>query len=220
MYPLASRRQLGGLAQSGGGAVEQRVIYDSFTGANGTTITSRSPDICPPGSSWNNANFTILDNHATLETEDRQLTVIERGVSDCIINVDINWSWSIVNAGTTPVYYSGIVFRYTDASNYWLAGFNDRSDVTGFRIFKIEGGASTAVTNGVAGAINGTVYPLSVTLNGNDISVLFNNTAQLTTSSAFNNTATKHGIRLGYRNLSPAPGTVTHADNFEVRNLT
>lgn len=79
---------------------------------------------------------------------------------------------------------SGIVFRMVDLTSYWRAGMTGLYKVTGSSA-ALVGNYSTACAPGDR---------LVVNLNGNNITVFRNGVQVLTTTDAYNSTATIHGI--------------------------
>jgi hypothetical protein len=99
-------------------------------------------------------------------------------------SVAVTWT---VDPGTTRL--AGIVFRRSDANNYWIAS------QTG--LYKVVAGAARA--NPATGAFTWTKFNkgerMRVTVDAsNVISVYRNNTLLGTATDSFNNTATQHGL--------------------------
>lgn len=81
----------------------------------------------------------------------------------------------------------GVVFRWTDANNFWIA--------TNGGVFKIVGGAARA--NPASGALTYTLNALDrlrVALSGSTIQVYRNGVLLGTATDSFNSTANRHGI--------------------------
>ena len=81
-------------------------------------------------------------------------------------------------------YDAGIIFRYVSTSSYWRAG------MTG--LYSVTGGSATLV-----GSYSTACQPgdrLTVYLSGNNITVYRNGAQVLTTSNAYNASATLHGL--------------------------
>ena len=79
---------------------------------------------------------------------------------------------------------AGVVFRASDQNNYWRAG------MTG--LYKVTSGTSALIATYSTAASPGD--RVSVSLSGNNITVFRNGVQVATTTDAYNNTATLHGI--------------------------
>lgn len=193
------------------------LVYDTFTGANGTALTAHTPDIAPVGSAWDNANVEIQGNLATLKAANtRQKSIIESSVSDCVITASISYGGTTTSALIT--FACGIVFRYTDVNNFWISSYVPRVDNTGFIIWEMQAGVPTIRANMIPNpvGVSGVPYSHKVTLNGPSIIAEANGNL-LTYSSAFNQNRTKHGFMLSFSNVeSPAQAI---CDDFIVSSL-
>jgi hypothetical protein len=82
----------------------------------------------------------------------------------------------------------GVIFRWSNASNFWIA--------TQTGLFKVVAGASLA--NPASGALSWPTFVdgdrMTVTLNGNSITVSKNGTPLGTATDSFNAIATRHGV--------------------------
>lgn len=109
-------------------------------------------------------------------------------ISDGIVSASI-----VLNDGNPPS--SGIAFRQTDGANYLTLMLN-RSGA--LRLFKYESGTPLQVgtTHTIAGFSNATEYELEVEFNAANIVCRLAGVDVITETSNFNQTATKHGIRL------------------------
>jgi hypothetical protein len=79
------RRRLLFLNQTPADPYAAYLIYDSFTGANGTHLHSHTPEKAPAGSVWAEANggpFSISGNKARNAQANDQLSVIDSGEAD------------------------------------------------------------------------------------------------------------------------------------------
>jgi len=84
---------------------------------------------------------------------------------------------------------SSVVFRLSDTSNYWIV----KLTAVGYDLVKRVAGSETLVGSyTVTPAIDDEIM---VSLNGDSIMVLINNTVAITTTDSFNSSATRHGIR-------------------------
>jgi hypothetical protein len=106
--------------------------------------------------------------------------VLDAGISDANISVQLN----DVNGGSTQ----GIVFRATDADNFFFArGFN-----ANIQVFKKQSGALVQLGSYAGGISAGDV--LAVELIGPGIVVKQNGIARLALTDSFNQSATRHGL--------------------------
>jgi len=106
--------------------------------------------------------------------------VLDTGISDANISVRLN----DVNGGSTQ----GIVFRATDANNFFFArGFN-----TNIQVFRKQAGVLVQLGSYAGGISEGDV--LTVELLGPEIVVKQNGSVRLTLRDSFNQRATRHGL--------------------------
>lgn len=156
--------------------------------------------------------FGISSNTAYLSTlAATNIAYLDAGVSNCTVNTDI-----VVASNTSNNSYrtDGIVFRYTDASNYWILqeswrpGFDGTKTIT---LNKIVAGVSSAV--GAAANLTASAFTISlkVVLSGSSISYYAENGLIATVTDAFNSSATKHGLYAVGTSGLPASPTF---DNF------
>jgi hypothetical protein len=118
---------------------------------------------------------------------------LNSGISDAII-------YSDVPAGTV---YSGLTFRVSDSSNYWILSLL----TTALQIVEVTGGVTVRAST--AGTFSGT-YTMQLTLNGTSISGLVGSTSVNYTSSV-RQTVTNHGLWIQ---------ALTNQDNFKITTLT
>jgi hypothetical protein len=97
------------------------IVSDTFTGANGTLLTSHSPDVNFPGSSWSitgSPPFPTLNDGAvgvTPGTQHLQATLLIGPVS-LFMAADYR-------VGNSPQQMAALVFRYFDQNNHMLLLF-------------------------------------------------------------------------------------------------
>lgn len=96
----------------------------------------------------------------------------------------------------------GLVFRYSDANNYWYA----QVDVTNnlLEIHKVDGGTDTVEASSAFTFSASTDYRICVTLEGDRIYayVDFGNNSDAAVTDSHNSTATEHGLIAGTANSS------------------
>jgi hypothetical protein len=83
-----------------------------------------------------------------------------------------------------------LVGRYSDLNNYWVTYFSG----TFIRFYKIEAGAATIVGSDEPYTL-GAADTLEMRMSGNTIGAYVNGALETSITSAFNNTATEHGLR-------------------------
>jgi hypothetical protein len=171
---------------------------DNFNRADASSLDTPSDG----GSAWSQlaGAGAISSNQAAMTTGSTATAVLEAGMADCKVQ------YVAGNAGGSS---AAAVVRATDASNYIRVYF-----LTGFRghIYKREAGTETVLQAGVGGTLNaGDVC--TVECNGNVITAKVGGVTLATTTTAFNNTATKHGIATQSNNATP------RFDDFSVEAL-
>jgi hypothetical protein len=168
----------------GSSAASPAVFYDTFTDANGVSLDAHTPN---KGSPWVeiSGNFDIQSNRANTVSKPGSpvfaSAVVQTGISDCTVS-------AIFIPGTgNPV---GIIVRQSDVNNFLCLVFS----LTTLYILRVQAGGGTILASGAITASAGVGAALEVTLSGTSISVTFDGTVTLSTTSSFNQTATKHGI--------------------------
>src|ERR1051325_3896860 len=101
------------------------MVHDTFTGANGTSLASHTPDVNLPLTNWTirTNGALVLNGNAVLSTQGDGWTwpswaAIQSNTCDGTIAVD----WT-PGAGMPYGPRSGLIFRMSDANNYWYAGY-------------------------------------------------------------------------------------------------
>lgn len=160
------------------GSGKTRYVFDDFNRVDnpsslGNTVTGQTWD--PVVDVWG-----ILNNHARLSSSSAtSIAVIESlqstGISvQCIFSINSN--------------EQRILFRYTDASNYWYV----RRLSVNYELYKLVAGVDNLVDTFGTSPIGGDV--IRVELVGSIINVKINGVIDLTANDGFNQSATIHGI--------------------------
>lgn len=200
-------RDLGSDYGASGGAPSGAIVWDSFTGANTTPLLSHTADT---GQSWaqiegvtdnltlNNGKLQSYPNGAAayayvIDSTDAGVTI----TADFIFGVFDN------------VHYCEIIFRCSDASNLWKAQVLGPAG-NNIKLIKTVATVETVVDQDTVTLVAGQQYRFEVVTSGNGITFTVNGVV-LTGTDAFNNTATKHGIR-----MYQASGAVSTVDHFAV----
>ncbi len=172
------------LLGAGGAAGSPTVLLkDTFTDADGTNLTAHTMDVGP--------GWTVYAGSWDIRGDKTEITSSTGGNAAA---ADAGHSDATVQADVTPGNNScGILFRLTDANNYWWAESDNNAQA--FRL--VEWNAGSVINRGqVAVTLNGgTTYTVQAVLSGSTITVTLDGGNMITYSSAtFNQTATKHGL--------------------------
>lgn len=178
------------MMSGGGAAAPVLLISDTFTGADGTNLTAHTPDTNTPGGTWTKygaANITIQSNVAIAASTG--LYGIQSGVADVILVSKV----ILTGNGT-----SGVTLRITNASNFWLCGVGKSGGKIAINLYECNAGVFTIRGQLVTtmNYVSGSTHTLTVNASGQAISVSLSGVATpVTYTSAFNQTATIHGVR-------------------------
>lgn len=158
-------------------------ITDSFTGADGTAIGGRTTDT--GGKLWTaqRGTFQILSNQAAPNSVAlNNLVTFDAGVSDATFSFIVG-----------PSQYSGLTFRGSDASTYWILAHTGGTVIL---YTTTNGGTSTTTRKTVTQALASTDR-LGVVCSGDTYQLVLNG-ANLSTpiTVSFNATGTLVGLTL------------------------
>lgn len=189
--------------KSGGSTI---LLSDTFTGVNGTALTSHAMDV-GPGWTAVTGTFQIQSNTCQGNTDaDGDITVSQAGQANTTASVISTAVYSSAGNAERP----GLIFRFQDSTHYWLIDWAaDSSLLTLYRV----AGSFTSIGTSAQTVASGTAVTLKAVCSGNNITVFFNGTSVITTSDATYNTATQYGFRLGKPGTPPGKGSW---DNFLV----
>ena len=184
--------------------------YDTFTATDGTSISARQMDI---GGTWAivSGGFDIQSNRMHGTALNDNIAVVDSGSADHDVFLTIRWG-SLVNSSAWTA-----VGRRSDTANQWRAFTRNGT----FQLVKLESGALTTVQTASVSLTINTDYTLRITCSGTSIvarlytgtSVTGTLIATLSTTSAFNQTATGVGAR-AFINVV---GDNLTGDNFTAR---
>jgi hypothetical protein len=179
------------------------LLYDTFTDTNGTSLASHTMDV---GAGWtiHSGTWTVQSNHAESAKTDGILCTAAGGASNGTLTCDVMPTDNASNA-----FLAGLVFRYTDTSNFWLVHLDSRLDVV--TVFRNLAGSFTSQGTSTPTMTSGVAYAVSVVLNGTSIGVTINGGNAINVTSSSHQSATRYGMRCG---LTSGPATVGQWDNF------
>lgn len=187
------------------------VVLDTYTAADGTVATSRSPDTGPAPTSTE-THYLIESNKLTNVIVTHGGSPIYRplvyasGVSDCSVSADIKPT--VVGS---PAFDTGaLMFRYVDDNNMWVVQLIASSNIN---VISIVAGTITASNSFSHTTTGGNTYNVKVVLAGSNVQLIVDGVSLGSFGGAtFNQTATHHGVAIDEAN----PGGSTTIDNFEV----
>ena len=184
----------------GGAASATILISDGFSGTDGTSINGRTPDTVGSATWATLENDIVLSsNKASRTTAGAASASIESGKANVTITSDLVFS---------ATGDASIMLRASDASNYWIAGIN----ATTFFIYEKNAGSFTLRASASEARTAGTTYSMTVIASGTSIIATIATSSISYSSATFNQTTTKHGIRLN------GNGSVATSDNFKITN--
>ena len=167
------------------------LAQDYFPDTNGVSLDAHTMDI-DPGGGWNedNGDWDIQSNRANA-------TGAGPGGPGWIASVDVSQADVYIKAIVNLVAdgSGGIIFRFQDNSNLWLVTLNDEFDT--ITLFDRTGGSWNSQDDDSVALSPSTDYVLEVWLSGNSISAKVDGGNEVTATSAYLNTKTKHGLRAG-----------------------
>ena len=161
------------------------VVNDAFTDTNGVALSAHT--IAPtnkPATAWTIASgtWTIQGNQASNTGGNPAKVTLDGNKANGTVSVNI-----ILAGGD----FAGIMFRGTDAVNYYSATINASDGKLSLYDGSPLGG--TLIQQAAAGVSAGPTYLMTVTMSGNDFSVLCNGTT-VSGNNATRNTATICGL--------------------------
>jgi len=154
------------------------LVYDSFTGTNGTTLQSHTPE---KGGSWTKAlgNDGLLDGSGNVKLDfstESRYTIPGSATGTIIASLRDS------AGGTSNAAYKGIIFNFQDANNFWYAGGFFNLPV----IKKTVAGVETTVGSGGAfpGVTVNQEFKLVIAPNGDDLTLYIDGVSYVSVSVA------------------------------------
>jgi hypothetical protein len=172
------------------------LVYDGFTAGDGVLIANHAPDVAPTGSAWTVNGFPQMlvrgQRFAQSVPESTYMNMeaaIDSGATDGVIGVDW-WPAGVGTAAGHPI--GGLLFRYRDAGNYWVAG----SGIYGYglSLWKVQNWAWTQVATSNVVPVQQQPHRLEVHLTGPNIEVWWDGVRQMQAVDAVGAASSIHGI--------------------------
>jgi len=162
-------------------AILQPVHLDTFTDTNGTNITAHTPDV--------GGVATVVTGTFDIQSNMLNLTSVGADGGICVWSgeKDLFTHLKIQQA----VGADGLIFRYSDINNFWLAQANGATNR--FELYEKQAGTYLRHSfNTITKAAGGII---SVRAVGSDINIYYDDVLTLSVTSTFNQTATGIGYR-------------------------
>jgi uncharacterized protein YjdB len=166
------------------------LVWDTFTGATGSSLTAHAPDSNMTGSAWStsgSAQPTLQSGLARVTTIGSASSVVAATMSAGTPDVRVATDW---RAQSTTA-WGGVIVRWTDASNFIFAGYRNSSEVA---VFRVQSGTWTRLVGAPVTVTSGTTHQLEAVTAGALIQVYWDGGLLLQTSDAFNQSVASHGL--------------------------
>lgn len=165
------------------------LINDTFTAANNTTLSGRTPSPTTVGNNWvvNSGTWQIESNTAQNTASSGDVTV----EIDCG-QADVTYTCTFITPSTS--WNGGIIANFVDANNFWLF---DSGTFNTSAIYEKAAGTYTQRAVATTNLAANTTYTLGITTLGDAITCFINGSQVMTYSTAgrSSKTATKFGFR-------------------------
>jgi hypothetical protein len=173
-------------------SVSKVIALDSFNRANAPTLGNAET-----GQTWQSLSGTlkIVSNQVVATSVSKDISVIDTGLSDCIVS------------DTMVSRCGGVVFRAVDVNNCLYVLSNE----VNYNLYKVKNGAITSLGIYKQGVETYNNDKILVKLNGTAIQVYMNGTIIFDVTESDFVTATKHGVCVYYQ--------VGAVDDFKVEAI-
>ncbi len=184
-------------------------VYDTFDRSDSASIGTADT-----GQIWTEdvGDLQISGNllKTTTVSSGQSICSLESGLSNGRFSLTVNIGADLITRNV------GVIFRMTDANNFWVARPSKTSGGAGsVQIVKCVSGVFTTVANISATVNANTEYSVMAVANNDIISLYFNGSLITEITDNFNATATKAGVRFG---TTGTPASL-YADKFSVEVL-
>lgn len=167
------------------------ILFDHFNGANDATLAARVPPVHPNANTWGVPGGTFVTNLSKAEARFSAATPALLRVDMGIADLDVSVTFVLPSTGTNRS--AGILFRYTNTSNFWYTLAN--ADTAKYRIFEFTSASATQRAEADFAFQANVPYTMRLVLVGDHIFSTIEGIGTLTYDSAVRNTATFHGLR-------------------------
>jgi uncharacterized repeat protein (TIGR01451 family) len=171
-------------------ALGDTLLWDTFTGTNGTTLSAHAPDLNLTGSTWGGSGTPAAVLQSGLArvtgsgaTSSRVYAIADAATADVRVAAD----WSVRSATA----WGGLVLRWADASNFLFAGYSAANELA---IYRFQSGTPARLVGVPFTPTSGRTYLLEAVASGSALQVFVDGVLQLQTTSAFNQSVTRQGL--------------------------
>jgi len=184
------------------------IIYDSFTGVDGTLLANHNPDINKSGQVWfYTTNQQIINNTATNVGADSG-GYIQSNQSDCILTAKFFSSYDSAQIITRQ---PALLFRWNGTNSFKVI-----ANIYANTFSIVNPSGSTIATKSTT-LIKNTWYTIQAIISGSNITATLDGVNTISAVDSSNIGETIHGY-WNYRYV-PHLGYLTYCDDFEVRKL-
>jgi hypothetical protein len=160
------------------------LVQDNFVDADGVDLASHKMDI---GAGW-----TDLVGSHFIQSGSAQPNTLVGGKAFSVFASPANGTYSLTMTAVLNL-FPCLIFRLSDVSNYYIFQFGN--DGVGRLSRVVAGAPGVTLATSTVKFVLGTAYQAVVTFQGDVITISVNGEKPISVSSAFNDTATKCGIR-------------------------
>ena len=227
LVPIEAYCKARGVVPTSGGVL---VAEDQFTGmSSGAALNAR---VAPTGQSWATSgattDFTAVDGpgvgqEAILRSATNQSTprfaLVGGSQTDVDVATDFRFSQPFGSTGDGPLRF-GVVFRYTDATNYYAALLSvGTADAYSLQIFKVVAGSITILANTQYGFQHSRFYRLRVVAytGGKIVATVSDGGAEVTRAQATDTTVTSGQAGLYDWHNDPGLSVTRYYDSFSLQ---
>lgn len=168
------------------------ILFDNFnSGADGATLAGRAPLVRPNSNTWTVASGTFVTNNRAAEArfDASSTAMLTFDLGDA--NIDISLLTRFPSTGSNR--NAGVMFRRTNASNYWYVTANASNG--NFSLIDVTANVQTGIQTVNVGFAANVWHEMRVIANGDVIEGIINGNALIEHTSSTRNTAVIHGLR-------------------------
>jgi hypothetical protein len=166
------------------------LVWDTFSGPDGTSLASHAPDANAIGSGWVLAGgaAALSANTARAVAQSNASAVAYATVGSGATDVRLAANW--IAQGATP--WSGFVLRWSDADNFLFGGYNALTSE--LAVYRVRGGSWTRLVGAPVAVSAGSTHQLEMAAVGPSLKLYWDGTLMLDTSDGYNIGVLRHGI--------------------------